>query len=88
MMQGNFYKTSSSPDGAIISSIPWDSGIINGKGRYYDKKTGKSIISINLIQPDIFKNTWEFHFFWQSVYGIVSQPAIFYPVPICQNVLF
>lgn len=34
-----FYNSSFSPDGAFIDAVPWDSAIINGKGRYFNKKT-------------------------------------------------
>ncbi|XP_066919141.1 uncharacterized protein [Clytia hemisphaerica] len=40
MMSTNYYNSSKSPDNAIIGSVPWDSALINGRGRYYDKKTG------------------------------------------------
>ncbi|XP_066919627.1 uncharacterized protein [Clytia hemisphaerica] len=40
MMSTNYYNSSKSPDNAIIDAVPWDSALINGRGRYYDKKTG------------------------------------------------
>ena len=40
MMTTNYYQTSKSSDNAKFDAVPWDSALINGKGRYYDQKTG------------------------------------------------
>ena len=48
MMETSFYQSSKSPDGANIDAVPWDSAIINGKGRYYNNKTSKLIFFFDL----------------------------------------
>ena len=47
MMTGSFYQSSFSPDGATLDAVPWDSAIINGKGRYYNKNTRMFNLLIN-----------------------------------------
>ena len=47
MVYGNFigrnkYEATGTQDGGHFSGVPWVSGLINGKGRYIDPKTGKS----------------------------------------------
>ena len=47
MVYGNFegrvkFKTSETLDGGRFSGVPWVSGLINGKGRYYNPLTSKS----------------------------------------------
>lgn len=46
MIYGNYigrnkYEVTHTLDGGNFSSVPWVSGLINGKGRYIDKTTGK-----------------------------------------------
>lgn len=48
MVFGNFigrekYNTTNTLDGGHFSGVPWVSALINGKGRYFDPKTGKKI---------------------------------------------
>ncbi|XP_057293172.1 LOW QUALITY PROTEIN: uncharacterized protein LOC130621837 [Hydractinia symbiolongicarpus] len=48
MVYGNFigrkkYQTTKTLDGGMFSGVPWVSGLIEGKGRYMDPKTGKTI---------------------------------------------
>ena len=48
MVYGNFegrvkFKTSETLDGGRFSGVPWVSGLINGKGRYYNPTTGKNV---------------------------------------------
>ena len=45
MVYGNFigrtpYKTTSTQDGGMFSGVPWVSGLIEGKGRYFNQQTG------------------------------------------------
>ena len=45
MIYGNYigrnkYEVTHTLDGGNFSSVPWVSGLINGKGRYIDKTTG------------------------------------------------
>ena len=47
MVYGNFigrekYQTTSTLDGGKFSGVPWVSGLIEGRGRMYDPKTGNS----------------------------------------------
>ena len=46
MVYGNFigrekYQTTETLDGGKFSGVPWVSGLIEGRGRMYDTKTGK-----------------------------------------------
>ena len=46
MIYGNYigrnkYEVTHTLDGGNFSAVPWVSGLINGKGRYIDKMTGK-----------------------------------------------
>ena len=48
MIYGNYigrnkYEVTHTLDGGNFSSVPWVSGLINGKGRYIDKTTGNKI---------------------------------------------
>ena len=48
MVYGNFegrvkFKTSETLDGGRFSGVPWVSGLINGKGRYYNPTSGKNV---------------------------------------------
>ena len=45
MIYGNYigrnkYEVTHTLDGGNFSSVPWVSGLINGKGRYTDRMTG------------------------------------------------
>lgn len=47
MIYGNYigrnrYSNTRTLEGGNFSAVPWLSGLINGKGRYIDKLTGKS----------------------------------------------
>jgi len=46
MVYGNFigrhkYQTTGTLDGGHFSGVPWVSALINGRGRYTDRVTGK-----------------------------------------------
>lgn len=38
------YKDTTTLDGGKFSGVPWNSGLIEGKGRYKDENTGITII--------------------------------------------
>ena len=57
MVYGNFigrekYQTTSTLDGGKFSGVPWVSGLIEGRGRMYDPKTGHytDLLLLSLIQ--------------------------------------
>lgn len=60
MIYGNYigrnkYEVTHTLDGGNFSSVPWVSGLINGKGRYIDKTTGNKIqYSLCSIHCEIF----------------------------------
>ncbi|XP_065673687.1 uncharacterized protein LOC105843944 isoform X3 [Hydra vulgaris] len=50
MVYGNFigrnkYEATGTQDGGHFSGVPWVSGLINGKGRYIDPKTGTKVMA-------------------------------------------
>lgn len=61
MVYGNFegrikFKTSETLDGGRFSGVPWVSGLINGKGRYFNPTTSKkfSTLSFNIFVNGFF----------------------------------
>lgn len=50
MIYGNYigrdrYEETKTLDGSMFSNVPWVSALINGKGRYIDRITGKKVMS-------------------------------------------
>ena len=53
MIYGNYigrnkYEVTHTLDGGNFSSVPWVSGLINGKGRYIDKTTGNEMYTYSI----------------------------------------